>query len=233
MCCVKTFFSILSLEDKLRLECVSKQFQRTVFRRQYELHINVREEKIYLSDTIRSKCIEVQFNSFEALLKKWPNITSIELEKEPNTNCYLKIPFHSLQVNEVFRHIIENCNNLSEIKVLNDIVLNESNFEEFHQKFVQKIKSLTTLREIFDLNHFPNIEKIVISNVQGHSIIPYLKSPNLKQLDLVVCQGQEHKLQTFINNSPKLTHLKILIKEQKHLAIDIRLSANPIQTYAK
>ena len=31
----------LSLEDKLRLECVSKQFQRTVFQRQYELYLNI------------------------------------------------------------------------------------------------------------------------------------------------------------------------------------------------
>ena len=29
----------LSLEDKLRLECVSKQFRRTVFQRQYQLII--------------------------------------------------------------------------------------------------------------------------------------------------------------------------------------------------
>ena len=172
----------------------------------------MREEKIYFSPTLRSKCIEVRFNSFEALLKKWPNITSIELEKDPNFTSYLKIPFHSLLVNEVFRLIIENCNNLSEIKVLNDIVLNESNFEKFHQKFGQKIKSLTSLRELFNLSRFPNIEKIVISNVQGHSIIPHLKSPKLKQLDLGICQGQEDMLQIVIDNSPKLTHLKILFK---------------------
>ena len=30
----------LSLEGKLRLECVSKQFQRTVFQRHYELKID-------------------------------------------------------------------------------------------------------------------------------------------------------------------------------------------------
>ena len=31
----------LSLEGKFKLECVSKQFQRTVFQRQYELYIIV------------------------------------------------------------------------------------------------------------------------------------------------------------------------------------------------
>ena len=40
----------LPLEDKLRLECVSKQFQRTVFQRQFELFINTfpDNKKIYL-----------------------------------------------------------------------------------------------------------------------------------------------------------------------------------------
>ena len=44
----------LSLEDKLRLECVSKQFQRTVFQRQYELYIDVWEQKAILSDSSNS-----------------------------------------------------------------------------------------------------------------------------------------------------------------------------------
>ena len=34
----------LSLEDKLRLQCVSKQFLRTVFNRQYKLYISVSRE---------------------------------------------------------------------------------------------------------------------------------------------------------------------------------------------
>ena len=35
----------LSLEDKLRLECVSKQFQRTIFQRQYELYVHMNFSK--------------------------------------------------------------------------------------------------------------------------------------------------------------------------------------------
>ena len=46
----------LSLEDKLRLQCVSKQFQKTVFRRQRELYFDA-------SNQILLKCI--RFTSCE------------------------------------------------------------------------------------------------------------------------------------------------------------------------
>ena len=37
-------FQYLSLEDKLRLQCVSKQFQRTIFKRHFELYTVCQKE---------------------------------------------------------------------------------------------------------------------------------------------------------------------------------------------
>ena len=109
MICRKLFFSILLLKDKLRLECVSKQFQRTVFQRQYELYINMgdpEDHKNYLDDKnlylIRTDpmCYPLEeqgFNSFQALLKKCPSITSIKLD---GFDC------NGYKMNQVFQLII-------------------------------------------------------------------------------------------------------------------------------
>ena len=189
----------LSLEDKLRLQCVSKQFQRTVFQRQYELRIEVRGQKKYLINRIRSddNLIEVQsLGSIKAVLKKCPNITSIFLDG---------MEYH-YEVNEVFRIIIENCNNLNEINVLRDI--SDSNLQEFYRKFGPKIKCLQISKEL-DLNRFPNIEKVIINYVPDESIIAQLKLAKLKQLEIVF--NKEHMLQTIIDTFPTLTHLQVVI----------------------
>ena len=100
----------LSLEDKLKLEGVSKQFQRTIFQKQYELtietdnHIPNRKVKkkfkdLYIENTF------IDLRSLGRLLKKCPNIRSIEL-KEAEEECYY---------NEVFKLITKYCNNLREI----------------------------------------------------------------------------------------------------------------------
>src|SRR5690348_5898056 len=62
----------LSLEDKLRLECVSQQFRRTVFTKHYSLKI------------IPKMC-EMSLKSIEKLVKKFHNLYGIQL-----TNLYNK-----------------------------------------------------------------------------------------------------------------------------------------------
>ena len=190
----------LSLEDKLRLECVSKQFQRTVFQRQYELYINVRQ-RIYLSNRFTddyNHVIEVQtFDSIKVLLKKCPNITSILCDGRQVDD----------KLNEVFQLIIENCNNLSKITLIWDI--NESNLEEFQRKFGPKIKTFGFFEQHFDLNRFPNIEKALIAYLFDDSMIAKNKLAKLKKLETVFDEDQEPTLQTIIENFPTLTHLSI------------------------
>ena len=118
-----------------------------------------------------------------------------------------------------FQLIIEYCNNLNEINVLNDILLNYSNFKEFHRKFGPKIKYLSYFREFIDLSQFPNIEKIRIGFGLGHSIILEIKLAKLKELDIVFNPGQEHLLQIFIDNFPTLTHLSVYFNSDDENAI--------------
>ena len=214
----------LSLEDKLKLEGVSKQFQRTVFQRQNELYINMRGPEEHKRHLIMKELrkrndhnyyyIEDQnLDSFEALLKKCPNITLIQFKGQQKGDMY----YNPYKINQVFHLIIENCNNLSEVIILNDI--NDSILPEFHQKFGPKIKYFPSVREVIDLNLFPNIEKIEIRNVPDHSIIPQLKLAKLKQLTIHISQGEEYMFQTFIDNFPKLTHFNLNFCSEEQNAI--------------
>ena len=71
------------------------------------------------------------------------------------------------------------------------------------QSFHQLIK--------FDLNLFPNIEKLNVSDLTDDSLIPKFKTSELKKLELDLRHGQEHMLRTFIDNFPKLTHFNVII----------------------
>ena len=216
----------LSLVDKLRLQCVSKQFQRTVFKRQSELFINMKgpkDHKYFLKNKDKYLIRRVNnyyyitstdqsLNAFKALLKKCPKITSIDMMAN-----FWDRHFSPDQINEVFRLIIDNCYNLSEINILRDV--SDSNFEEFHQKFGPNIKCLRFFRELIHLNRFPNIEKIIIYQVTDDSIIPRLNLAKLKQLELTLHEGQEDMLQTFVDTFPTLTHLKVYINSEDENAI--------------
>ena len=148
-------------------------------------------------------------DSFKALLKKCPNITSIE-----ELDGY-RSHVNPEKFNQVFALIIENCNNLNEVILKNHI--NDSNFEEFHRKFGRKLKYLRFDRELIDLNRFPKIEKVEISEFIEESIIPQLKLGKVKQLQLINDYGvRSHMIQTIVDNFPKLTHLSLFINFMNH-----------------
>ena len=63
----------LSIEDKFRFECVSKQFQRTVFQKEYDLNLN---RLSILQKMSNSKAIK-------KLVKKLPNLLSLTSNYTP------------------------------------------------------------------------------------------------------------------------------------------------------
>ena len=217
----------LPLKEKPKLEGMSKQFQRTVFKLQYELHINIsdsEDNKNYLQNKdLRIRSLNIDFNYFynkqksvdslKALLKKCPNITSIEFDRLGSGHDY-----DPQKVYRLYRLIIENCKNLSQVNFLNDI--NDSYFEELRRLFAQKIKYLRSVGKLIDLNLFPNIEKVILTKyVHDHSIIPQLKLPSLKQLEISIVYGQEYMLQTYIDTFPTLTHLNLYFYSRDENAI--------------
>ena len=109
----------LPLKDKLRLECVSKQFQRTVFVKQFSLFL--------LRDS-NSELISNYLESIETVLKKCPNIQRIE--SYPGLS---EIPKYSLQL------ITKYCNHLNELNG-SLIGVNKPEFKEFYEKFRLKLE---------------------------------------------------------------------------------------------
>ena len=101
----------LPLKDKLRLECVSKQFQRTVFRRVCNLDSREMKKALLFEKHINSSQPrnESEFTyliSIESLLKKCSNIISINVTWfHPDNKNYFK-PFLQL-INKYCNHLIE------------------------------------------------------------------------------------------------------------------------------
>ena len=62
----------LTFEDKIRLECVSKQWQRCVFNKLFVI-------EIYVDINLRTLRIDLNLQNLESLLKKCPNISRVVL----------------------------------------------------------------------------------------------------------------------------------------------------------
>ena len=189
----------LSLEDKLKLEGVSKQFQRTVLKKHYELTIDhkfklIENSRAYYDLYIGNKFIDLK--SLEVLLKKWPNIISIKLGESEYEYDY----------NEVFRLITKYCNNLRQIDFYGNKI-NDKNFKEFQRKFGPKIKSIHYSKDANNYNLFPNIEKLQLLYSGSKTIIPRLKLNKLKKLYLAFDEGEEYIIEKCVDTFPSLTHL--------------------------
>ena len=191
----------LSLEDKLKLEGVSKQFQRAVLKKHHELTIetlNDRDMIPIVKGEYRYLYIEnifIDLKSLEVLLKKCPNITSIHLRESEVEFDY----------NPVFRLITKYCNNLRQID-FGEIEINDEKIEEFQRKFGPKIKSLYRLKDANNYNLFPNIEKLLFdeNDKDLQDFIPRLKLNKLTKLELYL--EAQHIVKTCVDTFPKLTH---------------------------
>ena len=89
----------LSLEDKLKLECVSKQFQRTVYQKQYDFNEEFLEF-LHKRNGIRKSRLEC----FSWILKKCQNIKTIVLRDEELFASNLEIISNNLP--EIELHLI-------------------------------------------------------------------------------------------------------------------------------
>ncbi len=108
----------LPLEDKLRLECVSKQFQRTVFQKVFEYSIKIFYDLMngcpdYYYEILREMHIqwirfETYFNEIESVLKRCPNIHCLYLVSD-----YFNVFYNICEYNALIELIIKYCNNLT------------------------------------------------------------------------------------------------------------------------
>jgi hypothetical protein len=141
--------SYLSISDKIRLECVSKQWKSLIFNKQKSIVINChkdRKDSIQVSTNITS-----DRNLFENILQKFAFIEQIYILC-PTNNC------------KIFEALLNNSNHLKAISSSGDFS-NDELIKKFGQNCGQKLKCIyensneeQDLKKIFCLT--PNLEKI-------------------------------------------------------------------------
>ena len=225
----------LPLKDKLRRECVSKQFQRTVFQKQNEIVLGLNggrrlpsHHEYYNPNLLRLKYPSVYavleemdpqlevlaFKScfhkpIESLLKKCPNIQSIDLTRiETNNNEISK---------QIFQMITKYCNHLNEFNVL-WFDLNEYKSQEFCRMFGSKLRNICgfCLKNICDLNIiklFPNVQSFYLDTKLFQ--LDHIRQLNLNLLKQLTIYGREEKecvIREVLQKFPNIRHLSLCIK---------------------
>ena len=116
----------LTLEDKVRFECMSKQWQRCVFQRQFSIHIKHYDGHKLMAITESDK---------PSILKKCPNIS--------------KFRIHIEYKSEVLSLFGQYCPNIKSL----DIWKTNSEDLEFFQIYGHRLKELSLLEKSIDLKH--------------------------------------------------------------------------------
>ena len=159
----EVILQFLPLKDKLRLECVSKQFQRTVFYNNSK----------YLC--LPQKGI-TNNQQYIQLFKKWPKLNKLII-----FSYYLKKEMNEQMLNDLIELIIKYCNNLTHIEFsLFDLIETEVQ-RLFFDKFAKQLVSLIIYNKNIRFSHLANVEN------QHDELVPtiqpiFTSAPNLEEL---------------------------------------------------
>jgi len=213
----QVIISFLPIADKIRLECVSKQFQRLIFNKQFDLTIHPRstEEKIFSDKLIKEfkECksfndyIIVDEKAFESVLKKFKFINKIWIYSAKNNGTVLQL-------------ITKYCNYLKVIK-FDFRKIGKRSLAQFGQKCGQKLRFIYFLGEISSENYkklmkfCPNVEKVydININVLIDSEISLKKLIEIESLKGIDSKEVMEKLVD--NNKKTLNKLHIDLLESK------------------
>ena len=205
----------LPLKDKLRLEKVSKQFQRTVFRKQYSLTLYKDDRLIYYFK-VKMLTKERYMKLIESLLKKCPNIERID--------CSILENYENRK--NIFQIITKYCNHLIEFKSFL-INLNEPEFKEFHQKFGSKLKKFPLSWNLLKLNLFPNLESLDTYHFHLDDILQ-LGLRQLKELDITLIEGNEELFREVLQKFNKIRHLTLNINTEIEKSVFTAFQESPV-----
>ena len=203
----------LPLEHKLRLECVSKQFQRTAFVKQYSLSLNLDDNIRFSSEYNEIEKKEKYMKSVESVLKKCPKIRRfdshiLETENLRSFKTFKCQTFHEIRKN-IIQLLTKYCNHLTELIAR----LYISKDTEFYQKFGSKLEYFSPCSyflyfQTFEL--FPN-QQIFWLNLKRFDTfdeIP-LELRQLKRLTIYCPEEKEHMVREVLQKFNKITHLSL------------------------
>jgi hypothetical protein len=207
----EVLFIYLSLEDKIKFECVSKQWQKLVFNKQYS--IGIKEYGIQMKNDLDnllitfSECIKhFNYKAFESVLKKCKFINNIIIDFNY---------FNDINTEQVLQLIIKNCNHLKSI-TFDFNKISDQLMQKFGQKFGQKLHEIS----------------FIDGNESNDNIIKYAKllrlCPNLVSL------GDKYSthLSLFVDSNELLLPKLIKVKTTVQSKGDIKLFETFAKTYA-
>ena len=213
----------LSLEDKYRFECVSKQFQRTALLLKYSEYLEIPQRGDH------------NIESCKQLFQKYPKLNRISI-------------YSYEYKSDLFEAIIKYCHNLTHIHFKNSTPIETEVQRKFFDKFGHQLMCLSIAHTNidYDLIKAPNIEELIIDLFDRK--LSKMKFNRLKRFEIQWYYWYDFDfLVLFIENNGKtLKHLDIVsrypindkertkrllktIKKSKdliHLGIDIEFGIN-------
>ena len=192
----------LPLEHKLRLESVSKQFQRTLFQKEFSINLY---SSLQSNDKNRRNYLEW----FQSLLKKCPNIQTMSLILKNRTIFKLILPL-----------IIKYCRHLNEFNVSLRKCQTRTKSElkgEFHLKFGSKMKYIwfnRCSRIYFHYEWFPNLYSIGKKTKHKRISPERLLETNLmhlKEVNIKLSEQNHHLFPEVLQKYYRIRHMTLVI----------------------
>lgn len=216
--------SYISFLDKVKLECVSKQFQKTIFRKQYDIEIyEFDPKKLYLFEKI------VNIENIGLILKKCSNIKKINIKGYINDKIF----------NDLIHLIIKYNNSMNTFMIHeNDMnLLSNETLNNFIKKFESKLKSFYYYSNHSKLKppyHYSDNLPLNYFNYSYMKSFRYLKSitgriflkqlfdykgelifNNLYEVEIIYKKKDSELLDKFISNNIAIN--KFIINLESHL----------------
>ena len=182
----------LSLKDRLRLECVSKQFQRSALVSQC------------LDYLVIPSCVYINIKPFIQMFKKFPNLNKLEL-------LFSYLFEENTIISELIEEIFKNCNNLTHIEFNNSAHIKEEDQKKLFDKFGHQLISIINYSPVLDFTFTsaPNIEELIIDSFDPK--LSQIEFKRLKRFNFMNLWAEDSdSFGVFIENNAKtLKHLDI------------------------
>ena len=158
----------LTFEDKVRLECVSKQWRRLVFNKQFTIELKPNLGRKNSFERVFDDRRQMNEQHLESVLKKCPNIIRVELSLSVNSS--------------VLSLISQYCPN---IKSLSHLTYKDSIDLDFGQHYGHKLEELCLYDNYEKIKEFlrfcPNLKKVEIRSISvlldiDNEFLPKLES---------------------------------------------------------
>ena len=218
----------LSFEEKIRLECVSKQWRRLVFNKQFVIEIlsdyKQTKNSLDLYRKFKKRLQSINRNALKSVLKKCPNITKFDINTKDNSSVlsligrYCNLNKHrikSLKLNE----IISDDNTLDFFRLygykLEELIVEKSCKEfEVTKQIIDFSPNLITIH--FCPNDYYNYFGIVSNDL---NFLSFKCSQTIKTLNVTFSHLMAEDLKTDIELISRFENLKELSLNLRYINI--------------